>query len=260
MIVLYSGTPGSGKSLDCARTIYNWCRKKKPILCNFPINEKNIKLRGKKDIRFISNDQLDPDNLVEIAREHFHGRPMKENAILLIIDEAQLLFNARDWNAKGRDRWNWFFTMHRHFGYFIILCAQFDRMLDRQVRSLVEYEYIHRKVNNLGWKGLLLSCLMLSPFNLFVKVRMWYPMKEKVDSEFYKARPRYYRIYDTYQLLDAPGTSGSGGAGAPRNGGTGASSPPPVEKSPEKSGMGLIEAADKIESEVDSKCENCVKD
>ena len=41
-----------------------------------------------------------PDNLVEIAREHFHGRPMKENAILLIIDEAQLLFNARDWNAK----------------------------------------------------------------------------------------------------------------------------------------------------------------
>lgn len=96
MIVLYSGTPGSGKSLDCARTIYNWCRKKKPILCNFPINEKNIKLRGKKDIRFISNDQLDPDNLVEIAREHFNGRPMKENAILLIIDEAQLLFNARD--------------------------------------------------------------------------------------------------------------------------------------------------------------------
>ncbi len=49
----------------------------------------------------------------------------------MIIDEAQLLFNARDWTVKGRERWTWFFTMHRHFGFFILLCAQFDRMLDR---------------------------------------------------------------------------------------------------------------------------------
>ena len=52
MIVLYSGTPGSGKSLDCARTIYNWCRRGNPIICNFPINIDNIKIKGNKDIRF----------------------------------------------------------------------------------------------------------------------------------------------------------------------------------------------------------------
>ena len=46
MIVLYSGTPGSGKSLDCARTIYNWCRRKQTVLCNFPVNVDNIRLRG----------------------------------------------------------------------------------------------------------------------------------------------------------------------------------------------------------------------
>lgn len=232
MIVLYSGTPGSGKSLDCARTIYNWCRKRKPIICNFPVNTDNIRMRGKKDVRYVSNDCLDPDSLVNIAKEHFDGKPMKENAILLIIDEAQLLFNARDWNAKGRSRWNWFFTMHRHFGYFIILCAQFDRMLDRQVRSLVEYEFIHRKVNNMGWKGLLLSCLMLSPRNLFVKVKVWYPMKERVGSEFYKSVPRYYRIYDTYQMLSAPGTQTEGGKGAPDGGVPGALSIPPSASSP----------------------------
>ena len=57
MIVLYSGTQGSGKSLDCARTIYNWCRRKQTVLCNFPVNVDNIRLRGKKDVRFIPNAQ-----------------------------------------------------------------------------------------------------------------------------------------------------------------------------------------------------------
>ena len=221
MIVLYSGTPGSGKSLDCARTIYNWCRRKQTVLCNFPVNVDNIRLRGEKDVRYIPNDELDPDLLVEISKEKFDGRTMKEDSILLVVDEAQLMFNAREWNAKGRDRWNWFFTMHRHFGYFIILCAQFDRMLDRQVRCLVEYEFIHRKVKNMGWRGWFLSCLMLSPFNLFVKVKVWYPMKEKVGSEFYKSVPKYYRLYDTFEMLDVPAVRASGGKGAPGAGAAG---------------------------------------
>ena len=195
MIVLYSGTPGSGKSLDCARTIYNWCRRGNPIICNFPINIDNIKIKGNKDIRFVTNDELTPDYLVETAKEHFAGRRVKEDSILLIIDEAQLLFNARDWTAKGRDRWTWFFTMHRHFGYLIILCAQFDRMLDRQVLSLFS--------------------------ELFVKVKIWYPMKERIDCDFYKASPRFYRIYDTFELIEAPGSgpARSGGWGSPRSNG-----------------------------------------
>ncbi len=203
MIVLYSGTPGSGKSLDCARTIYKWCLRGAPILCNFPVNADKIRIwRKKKDIRYIPNTELDPDRLVAAAREYFGDRPVKEDSLLLLIDEAQLLFNARDWGAAGRARWNWFFTMHRHFGFFIILCAQFDRMLDRQVRCLLEYEYIHRKVSNIGWRGFLVSCLLLSPGKLFVKVKVWYPMKEKVNSEFYRCRRKYYSIYDTFALLD----------------------------------------------------------
>ena len=222
MIILYSGTPGSGKSLDCARTIYRWCRQGSPILCNFPINADNIHIK-KKEIHFIPNDDLDPDRLVAFARTYFDGKKIKEDSILLIIDEAQLLFNARNWNSKGRDRWNWFFTMHRHFGFFIILCAQFDRMLDRQIRSLIEYEYKHRKVNNMGWRGVFLSCLFLSPFNLFVRIKIWYPMKERIEAEFYKSIPKYYRIYDTFVMLEAPAPR-TAGAGAPGGSGAGDSS------------------------------------
>lgn len=204
MITLYSGTPGSGKSLDCARTIYNWCRRGAPIICNFPINVDNIRMRKEKEIYFVPNSELNPDDLVAFSREYFSGRPLREDAILLMLDESQLLFNARDWRSKGRDRWNWFFTMHRHFGFYIILCCQYDAMLDCQVHCLIEYEIIHRKVKNIGWRGYLLSFLMLAPFNLFVKVRVWYPMKEKVNAEFFKSRKRYFKIYDTFELLDAP--------------------------------------------------------
>jgi hypothetical protein len=74
-------------------------------------------------------------------------------------------------------------------------------MLDKQLRSLIEYEFIHRKVSNFGWKGKLLSLAFLSPC-LIVSVKMWYPMKEKVDSEFIRARKKYYKIYDTFLLFD----------------------------------------------------------
>ena len=130
------------------------------------------------------------------------GRKPKEGEILLVIDECQMLFNSRDWGRKDRAEWLSFFTQHRKLGYEIVLIAQFDRMLDRQVRSLIEYEYIHRKVSNFGIKGKILS--LFCGGNLFVSVKVWYPMKEKVSSEFFIARKKYYTIYDTFTLFTAP--------------------------------------------------------
>ena len=120
-----------------------------------------------------------------------------------------MMFNARDWNKADRSGWNKFFQVHRHLGYDVILIAQFDRMIDRQIRSLIEYEYIHRKVTNMGWRGILLSLLMFSP-KLFVSVKVWYPMKEKVGSEFFKAKKKYYRLYDTYLSFEKEINSAEG--------------------------------------------------
>lgn len=199
MIYLYSGTPGSGKSLHTARVIYYTLARKMPVLCNFPINTQKVKSPEK--FKFIDNSELTPEILMACSREYFQDSPVKEGRILLVIDECQNLFNARSWDAKGRESWNKFFTLHRHYGYDIILVAQFDRMIDRQIRSLIEYEQIHRKVSNYGWKGWLLCAFMLSP-TLFVSVKTWYPMKERVGSEFFKAQKKYYRLYDTYALFD----------------------------------------------------------
>lgn len=105
MIYLYSGTPGSGKSLDMARSILNDLRFHRPVICNFPIsvNEKKAKY-----FHFWSNDELDPARLVRFSNDYFKDHPFKEGAISLYIDECQLLFNARSWNAVGRSDWNAF--------------------------------------------------------------------------------------------------------------------------------------------------------
>ena len=198
MIDFYSGTPGSGKSLHTAERLYFWLRAGRPAICNFNINLKKVNKKHPEKLQFhlIENHELTPAFLIAFSRDYFAGKIIKEDSILLVIDEAQLLFNARTWQQAGRNDWLAFLSQHRKYGYYIILVAQFDRMLDRQIRSVIEYEYIHRKVGNFGIKGKLLSLFMGA--KVHVAVKMWYPMQEKVSSEFFRARKKYYSLYDTF--------------------------------------------------------------
>lgn len=203
LISLYSGTPGSGKSLDVAKKIYWRVRAGKPCICNFPINLDTIGGHKEKNFVYKPNSELTPSYLIEYAKGFVKpGKRVEEDSILLVVDECQLMFNSREWGRKDRAQWLSFFSMHRHLGYEVVLVAQFDRMLDRQIRSLIEYEYIHRKVKNRGAVGWVLSAFFLG--NLFAKVKVWYPMKEKVGSEFFCAKKRYYGLYDSYAMFDAP--------------------------------------------------------
>lgn len=201
MIYLYSGTPGSGKSLHQASEIYWKIHNGKPVLANFEVNIDAIK--GNKDrmgeFYYISNDILRPELLIKYSQIYFKTHKFKEGIISLFIDECQLMFNAREWSIKGRKEWISFFTQHRKYGYNIYLVAQFDRMIDRQIRSLIEYEVIHRKVKNFGKWGFFFN--LVSGGQLFVAVTMWYPMKERVGSEFFKGNKRYFELYNTYNTF-----------------------------------------------------------
>lgn len=209
MIYLYSGTPGSGKSLHVARDIRDsLLYKRRPVICNFDVCPK---LRNYGSLfRYIPNSDLTPDLLYDASRAYFKGKPVREDSILLVIDEAQLVFNSRTWQDKGSSQrrmdWIEFFSQHRHYGYKIVLIAQFDRMLDRQIRSLIEIEVNHRKLSNFGFKGLLLSL----PFGgkLFAAVSYYYGLRERVGMEWLLPRRAYFRVYDSYNRFEqVPGTA-----------------------------------------------------
>lgn len=204
MMSLYSGTPGSGKSLHMASRLYNRYRYiNAPTLCNFSCDFSQIK-NHKGQFIYRDFSELTPRFLADFSMEYSEkiGRNAKEGEILLVIDEAQLYFNSRDWGRADRAEWCAFFTQHRKLGYDVVLIAQHDRMLDRQVRNLIEYEFIHRKVSNFGLQGKLLSLVALG--KLFVAVKVWYPMKEKVGSEFFVFSKKYNSIYNTFALFTAP--------------------------------------------------------
>ena len=195
MIYLYSGTPGSGKSMHAAKEIRDalvWRRA--PVIANFDVNPET---RGYDErFRYVPNDRLTPAYLYDFARSYWAGRPVREDEIVLVIDEAQLVFNSRSWSAGSRMDWIEFFSQHRHFGYKVLLLAQFDRMIDRQIRSLIEIEVKHRKLGNFGLKGLLLSL----PFRgrLFVAVSNYYGLGERVGVSWLVPRRCYIRLYDSY--------------------------------------------------------------
>ena len=216
MITLYSGTPGSGKSLDLARLLYYRTQNRNRItIGNFYVNVKACGRHQKGYYIQCENINLRPDRLIRFSKNWQrwnHARP-KEGQFLLVIDESQIMFNARDWQQSGRADWLSFFTQHRKYGYDIILIAQFDRMIDRQVCSLIEYEIVHRKVKNAGFIGFFVSIFFGG--NLFVAVKIWYPMKERVSADWYVGGKKYFRIYDSFAEFSTVSESKARGQGVP---------------------------------------------
>lgn len=207
MIYLYSGTPGSGKSLHTASVIYHLLRINRPVICNFPIALDRVHKKKKLPFYYWDNYELTPKALVEFAREYWNGgkngkkKRVKEGYLTLFVDESQILFNSRDWNKEGRSEWLKFFTQHRKFGFDVILVAQFDEMLDKQIRSLIEYQVIHRKVSNFGLVGKIMSLFAFG--KLFCAVCYWYPMKERLSADWFIGKAKYWSLYDTYADFDS---------------------------------------------------------
>lgn len=199
MIYFYSGTPGSGKSLHVARDIYyrlNRNKKYPNVIANFMINEKMIK---NKKARFVykDNSDLTVSFLLNYAFEN-HKQGV-ENQTLVVVDEASVIWNAREWQkgetSHNRMDWLKFFVQHRKLGYNFIIISQTDRQIDRQIRSLFEYEIKHRKVNNFKIGKLL-------PVPLFACVSYWYGVNERLGVEFFTYRRKWGKFYDSYGTFE----------------------------------------------------------
>ncbi|WP_124040535.1 zonular occludens toxin domain-containing protein [Clostridium perfringens] len=194
MIDLYSGTPGSGKSLHVARDIFVKLNiKKECVISNFPINLNLIRKKSREKFLYLDNSELTVNALVDFAKKnHVIG---KENQTLLVIDECQTFFNPREFARKDRLEWNNFFSQHRKLGFSVILVTQNDRLIDRQIRALIEYETKHRKVNNFKVGKLL-------PIPTFACVTYWYGVREKLDVSFFFMRKKYSNLYDSYKMFE----------------------------------------------------------
>lgn len=195
-IYLYSGTAGSGKSMHQAIDIYSILKGGGCVLANYNIHTEAIP-HCKGDFHQYDMFELDPMQLKKFSIKYFETHRFKESSINVFIDEAQLIFNSRDWGKKNRREWLEFFTQHRKYGFDIFLVSQSDMMLDKQIRATIEYEEIHRMFSNGGHWGKLFSLLMGG--KTFVCIKRWYPVKMGLGTRYFHVRSKYYSLYDSYQ-------------------------------------------------------------
>lgn len=198
-IWLYTGTPGSGKSYHAARDIVARLRCGGGLICNFPVNAQVLKRCRVQQLVYWDNSELTAQRLIAFARKYL--KVGVEGQCLVVIDECQIIFNSRDYNRKDRMAWIQLFCQHRKLGFNFILITQNDRMIDRQIRALVENEVKHRKLNNYGLGGKIFGLLTLGK-TWFIAIDYWYGgNKLKLGQEIFPYNRKFEKVYDSYRLF-----------------------------------------------------------
>lgn len=215
-IELFTGFVGSGKSYAATKigTMIADARiGKKYVIANFPIKPKRKLLSKipfvKKYIKnpemncrwiYKDNESLTVDFLVSESLKN--GWNEKEGSALVIFDEASIPFNARNYQRSDRMEWIKFLTQSRKFGYDVIFITQDARMIDKQIRSLCEYEVVHKKLNNM----FAFKWLSMFRITLFAGVSYW----NGLNAKYTKGQLRLYFYqssiadrYDTLRLFDS---------------------------------------------------------
>lgn len=211
MITLYCGTPGSGKSLMVAKEILFEIRVKKRnvIVCNMSVNPDYVCRKGKNDAKLLfapTYAQIqNPYYLFEYAKK-YHKKGI-EGQTLVVFDEIQELLSPtvckrmRTENPDYVKDWLTFFSQHRHLGYDVYFVTQYDRMLVHDIRYLVEYKHIHRKLRNNGDMGFLIAFFLRLIFGieLFIQISTWCATREKMGHRFYWYSKKLSKVYDSYK-------------------------------------------------------------
>lgn len=202
-VTAYLGVPGSGKSLHVMDDIY-WYSKRKDalILANFELNLP----KARATIKQLPFGDLTARDVLEAVKEWTErGNIIKrEGQILVVIDEAQIPFNNREWNKNGRQEWIRLFIQHRKLGMRFILVVQSIQMLDKQIQAVVEVTANHMRVNSYGWFGRIVSILLLGrPACMCVYTLPFYGSSKNgiIGREVILGRQRLYRMYDTHALF-----------------------------------------------------------
>lgn len=238
MIYLYEGTPGSGKSFHATNRIYTLLREGKiNVISNYPVDIERVYMtksgykkfkrseKGKKVRAMVSKDytpvighydywensQMTVERFVNYCYQHHKYREMMmdgvpqrayfEDQTLIIIDEAQILFNCRDFGDRGRMEWCKFFSQHRHYGFNFILIAQHERMLDRQIRYLIEVFVQHRNLKYFNIFAKILS--LIAGGSLFIYLYRWQGCKDIMSRDFSRYKLRIASIYNSYLTFDS---------------------------------------------------------
>lgn len=102
------------------------------------------------------------------GRLRYQPKRYQEGLGLLILDEAGMIFNSREW--RGNMPWIEFFSQSRKLMWDVLIIAHDIEMLDKQIRDFIEFKTHFRNLQRIN---IPLIGLPLVPFPLFLSVTKW---------------------------------------------------------------------------------------
>lgn len=202
MLVLVTGTPGSGKSYYAVRKALASLEAGKFLATNVAFADgwaesyasahplrwampgRRAQLAARWRERTFISDELD-----ELFRLRMPGR--QEGRGVMVLDEAHNWMNSRLWKDSDRLDVVRFFTQHRKLGWDVYLITQDANNIDRQVRTLFEYHVTLRNLRRMKLAG-----IPVSPVNLFLAIWKWNGAGGAIT------RREAYRLNSTAKLYD----------------------------------------------------------
>lgn len=223
MIQIIQGTPGSGKSAVATVDMLEFLQDGGVVACNYDLvpgwqfiladmlpkvrwgladRQKVAFSYWRRAFKIGTHDTIYQlsEKLKELAPHKIDKRGrIKEGTGRLYLDEAQFLFNSRDWaNNSGFIE---FFTQHRKLGWDIYLIAHAEDMIDKQIRRLIEYEARLRNLNKVKPFGL----FPVWPYPAFLSIVRYAGIAagagEIAWRRLYRLRPDYASLYDSMEIF-----------------------------------------------------------
>lgn len=218
MITLYEGVPGSGKSLYAAGQILDQLSLGHLVICNYPFVVPSKKKYRRGALVTCTNQDLTVDFLkrwYNIWLKFRCGGEPREHQIFLVIDESGTVFNPRDWQSSGRREWLSFFAQHRKLMFDVVLIAQQDIMLDKQIRGCIDvlerFADIRKFFPDRGW--------YLPPI-FKMSGRVYLSKNSRAGSlgtHFFRVRRSWAAAYDTFSLFGKDADSAAAASSLPVN-------------------------------------------
>lgn len=211
MIQVFEGRIGSGKSYNavlqlaehlacgltaCTNIHINWDGMK--ALC---LSKWGVEIQ---DGQFISLVGVELAEFHKITPKGSPGAP-----VLVVLDEAQMEWNARDWNKTSREMLL-FLTLSRHQDTDIVFISQSALNIDKQFMRLVQYIWRFRDLRSmkipglgLGWSQVLqVLSFGIHSGEMILAVKFDYDGRTVYDREFLTLDKRVFGAYESKCMKD----------------------------------------------------------
>lgn len=150
MIIGFVGTPGSGKTYEAVKKIVDNLKMGREVWTNIDGLQLQESLEAIKNLTDMSDSELSAKLHYLTNEQCSQFWLFVPHGALILVDEVHKLFSNRNWASdQNKDFTEWAST-HRHFGNDVVLITQDLEKIDKHARSLIEWTYFFRKVNQFG--------------------------------------------------------------------------------------------------------------